>query len=608
MASTFKKKAFPTKKGKVASPTHTPMEIVVGLQDDSGQEIPDDFTVENAFRRAKIMTLNGSEIPITVNGPLADRVMLLHPRVGILSWAQVETVNCSPLDCIVEWYHINADGVETCVHSGAFFRPNDTMIGGNIVVKAFHPSLPLHKKSMTTPVPILPYIGTLSSTRMEKISEFNHSRVDDEISVMCYNILADSYARTPKARDCSFPYCPKEALDWTYRRGLLVDELDHMNADIIGLQECSVTVASGVLNIWAREKNYIGVFKSKLGRIREGELLLLRSSRFQFIKDYSVSFKDLFADISDEKTRAIWTTVFPNFYNDDLRHLSTIFQVVLVKDNHTDQFILVANTHLFFHPQASHTRLLQVHILLSYLHHLRHSVDIMSVQVDTLSLPIHIDLSEASIPTRKPCLPTTTLSSSPLPVLVMGDFNTTKCSLAAAYLRNGRSPPASTWHTNYNCQHTFAKTKDADEIASSTNSDKGDRRGSDNRSSELQARLCYDVDVPTSVLKVDLAESFLENPMKSLQMDVYAEFQNTLLDSDEHLVWSNRVTGFCEQLDYIGVSADFEVKSLLGCPQNGSDLDSPEYDGIPTPFYPSDHIAIGCKLVMKKLTGDEEVL
>jgi len=49
--------------------------------------------------------------------------------------------------------------------------------------------------------------------------------------VMCYNILCDKYCTRQL-----YGYCPPWALNWQYRRKIILEEVQQYNADIVSLQ------------------------------------------------------------------------------------------------------------------------------------------------------------------------------------------------------------------------------------------------------------------------------------------------------------------------------------------------------------------------------------
>lgn len=63
------------------------------------------------------------------------------------------------------------------------------------------------------------------------------------------------------------------------------------------------------------------------------------------------------------------------------------FQVTLLKSTVHDKYILIANTHLYFHPDADHIRLLQIGLFMLYVKHVREEiVNELKISNDKLSI------------------------------------------------------------------------------------------------------------------------------------------------------------------------------------------------------------------------------
>ena len=58
---------------------------------------------------------------------------------------------------------------------------------------------------------------------------------------------------------------------------------------------------------------------------------------------------------------------------DALGRISTVAQLVTVEENGTGRRLVIGNTHLFYHPQAVHVRILQAHQLLTHAHRAVHA-------------------------------------------------------------------------------------------------------------------------------------------------------------------------------------------------------------------------------------------
>lgn len=53
--------------------------------------------------------------------------------------------------------------------------------------------------------------------------------------------------------------------------------------------------------------------------------------------------------------------------------LSTALQLTVLKSKSNGQYLIVANTHLYFHPDADHIRLLQIGFFMLFVKHIYHS-------------------------------------------------------------------------------------------------------------------------------------------------------------------------------------------------------------------------------------------
>ena len=71
----------------------------------------------------------------------------------------------------------------------------------------------------------------------------NFSKLPYEISeesrftIFSFNILSDRYCTASL-----YPYCPKWARSWEYRKKVILDQIENANADIVALQEVILTI------------------------------------------------------------------------------------------------------------------------------------------------------------------------------------------------------------------------------------------------------------------------------------------------------------------------------------------------------------------------------
>lgn len=80
----------------------------------------------------------------------------------------------------------------------------------------------------------------------------------NELSLLCYNILCDSYA-TEKM----FGFSPVRTRSWEYRKDLIIGEIEDRDADIVCLQEIDQLSFYDVFCPKLAYKGYKGVFWPK---------------------------------------------------------------------------------------------------------------------------------------------------------------------------------------------------------------------------------------------------------------------------------------------------------------------------------------------------------
>jgi len=112
-----------------------------------------------------------------------------------------------------------------------------------------------------------------------------------QFRAVTYNILADIYATQQ-----IFPYCPRWALSWRYRRVQLLRELEQYDADVLCLQEVQQDHFQQFLMPALARLGYEGVFKSKtrealgpVGKI-DGCAILYRRDKFTLIETHEIEF------------------------------------------------------------------------------------------------------------------------------------------------------------------------------------------------------------------------------------------------------------------------------------------------------------------------------
>lgn len=235
----------------------------------------------------------------------------------------------------------------------------------------------------------------------------------NQFRFMTYNILADLYADSDYSRSVLFAHCPSYALDIDYRRQLLLKEISCYNADLICLQEVDKKeYLRNYETFFTYFGNYSGVYDTKGGNVGEGLATIYSNDKFELIDSHRTLLADLIEQrdrnekssleashgntlVEDKPLVGITPRQHPVLENRHspeakqcLARFDTIRQAITrgpeVKkrflDRHTvlqttllrlresaDRFVVVANTHLYFAPDADHVRLLQGSVCVKYI-------------------------------------------------------------------------------------------------------------------------------------------------------------------------------------------------------------------------------------------------
>jgi len=185
---------------------------------------------------------------------------------------------------------------------------------------------------------------------------------DDSLRVASYNILAEIYATFQQ-----YPYCPRFALDWRYRFRRILDELNHVDPDIICLQEAQRDHYEQDLEPGLDALGYEGIFAQKsreamgaAGKV-DGCAVFWKRHKFRLAEHRTLKFNDL----ARQEARILGM-------NERDEHA---YLLRLVKDNVAQLAVLeqygpdraricVANTHLYSHKDFPDTKLWQTLALL----------------------------------------------------------------------------------------------------------------------------------------------------------------------------------------------------------------------------------------------------
>ncbi|XP_076270242.1 2',5'-phosphodiesterase 12-like [Rhynchophorus ferrugineus] len=210
-----------------------------------------------------------------------------------------------------------------------------------------------------------PYVEVVSEYKVEKMIEFpvcpfetRHKLTHNHLHgfsfrVVSYNILSDRYATR-----LQYNYCPLRALNIHYRKQLVMKELRGYNADIIALQEVDNQHFTSYFKNEFNEMGFKSLYHRKGNCIPEGLLCAFNRRRYRLLESMHIVFK------LELERRKVFAGAFGWLSQNaelirELKTQNTSLQVTVLCDNTTKDVIIVGNTHLYYHPDADHIRLLQ---------------------------------------------------------------------------------------------------------------------------------------------------------------------------------------------------------------------------------------------------------
>lgn len=193
------------------------------------------------------------------------------------------------------------------------------------------------------------------------------------LTVLNYNVLCPKYA-TPQM----YSYCPSWALEWEYRRDLIMGELTTLQPDIVCLQEVEASQFEGFFRGRLRELGYEGVFwtKSRARTMSEEERKLVdgcatfyRSGTFKCVSTHLLEFQQSALGRKDFQK-------CDDFFNRFMTKDNIVgFAVLQHRQLKGGPLVFVANTHVHWDPEYTDVKMVQTAMLTEELAHLvgRHS-------------------------------------------------------------------------------------------------------------------------------------------------------------------------------------------------------------------------------------------
>lgn len=142
------------------------------------------------------------------------------------------------------------------------------------------------------------------------------------------------------------------------------------NADVICLQEVDTKVFDSDLQPIFSSLGYVGVFNKKGGQVSEGVACFVNALKFKIVETAGYLVAE---ELRSNPLLSDYWNVVKKKENLMKRVLdrTTSCQLVVLESLANGKRIVVANTHLYYHPDADHIRLLQAGCGLRFAHDMR---------------------------------------------------------------------------------------------------------------------------------------------------------------------------------------------------------------------------------------------
>lgn len=410
-----------------------------------------------------------------------------------------------------------------------------------------------------------------------------------------YNILADSHSHAQpngKNHDLNpfYWYAHPRVLDQEYRSQRIAMELLQLSADVIALQECEQKVFNNYLCPLLGSHGYSAHYTNKVAMQTEGCAIFVKNSAFKLVHVIDVPVKERLRQA--DYMRPFWETR-PDLRGAITGKLGTIVQIILCESvARPGQYVIVGNTHLFYHALADYIRLLQMHVMVSRIEELVNDLKRLDGQVitpsdlqrpgddeiDPLYLQLQVDKSNQLLPTHlkqvhKPSqeIMLSGASTTPIGVVVLGDLNSDPGSAAMSYL-DDRIADVN------RMTHAYSRRLSQFRMSGGTSyEEEEERTGASTEQEEQEVAVVVGDHGPIPV----------------------ETFQHTLplISTTREVKYSNYIAAFKAHLDHIHVNEDaFEFLELAPV---ASEKQMQMETALPSTVFPSDHVLLSVDVAFK---------
>lgn len=292
--------------------------------------------------------------------------------VGVPICIFVETVFAD--GCNVDWYVLrgNAEPERVAVCQ-ATFTPTPDLVGAHLAILLTPYSQQHEGRGQEEAYQFQLVVEVMPDNLVFQLRtpEWTNPPNSETLRVVSYNLLADQNAFQAGNQIPFYPYCSTEVLKRARRMPLLLHELLAYHSNIMCLQEVDQIVFDSLLRPTLSSLGYDGFYTMKQNAgTREGCATFWSTERFQEVDRKWFHLGELSNKLHVRPLADDWSSSLKTLdkllkSHKSLKYviksqLGHIAQMVRLVDKQTNKHILVVNTHLFYHPDASHIRLIQM--------------------------------------------------------------------------------------------------------------------------------------------------------------------------------------------------------------------------------------------------------
>lgn len=525
-----------------------------------------DASMPNAeyWRRARQLVLGDQRVAVWYNIPtVTDVVPPAKPFVGLPSvCASVTAVFAKPEDLHYEWRvktgEGSAPGQEADVlGTGPAFEPGADLLGKQLVLSV-------------TPNPVT---GPWTQIELEPVQrppspvqrwgETPTTVAFPAFRVVSYNILYDDFCTSKRCKATIYPFATDDVLSIENRRVRILQELLAYNADIVCLQECGKELFARYLLPAMRVRGFDGLYVNKNGGVQEGCGFLFRKARFSLESSEVIPLN--WSTLVKQEAKLAAGIALHAEMKEALSNVTSVGAVLTLKETSTGQELVLGNTHLFYHANACHIRVVQAYLMLSCLR----SASVKAVEAD---------------------------GGEGRPIVLCGDCNFTHTTGGYRLVTTGQVEDTHhSWEKGklfwWGCDRQLGYSEDqlAEMLDVGSLPNAGAAKAAKAKGKEGEAEQPQpEPEKPREPL-TDFFHETLHSAVKLV--DAYGR-------TDPSLPWTNYTLTFREVIDYIFFSEEsIDVLRTVPIPPE-SELS--ENYALPNAKYPSDHVALIADLTFKR--------